>query len=167
MNESYCSVIQICVLITSRMVDSLETTSSLDRPWYLRDRLLNDRRVDGCAGVHLGYSLKSGWKLYNCNATMTVLLCSFRLRFLYLAFILGDPNTLSEVQQSHYTNASWTTEKDHLHWDKSLRARYNYKVGINRNCDHIFLSRIVTYIRPCFHLVLRCVLVDSITSRWR
>lgn len=54
MNKSYCSVIQICVLITSRMVDSLETTSSLDRPWYLRDRLLNDRRVDGCAGVHSG-----------------------------------------------------------------------------------------------------------------
>lgn len=55
MNESYCPIIQICVLITSRMVDSLETTSSLDRPWYLRDR-----RFVGCSFWATVWNLAEG-----------------------------------------------------------------------------------------------------------
>lgn len=72
-NESYCSVIQICVLITSRMVDSLETTSSLERSCYIETDCWMTGVLLALLEFILGYCLKSGWKLYHFSATITVL----------------------------------------------------------------------------------------------
>ncbi len=72
-NESYSSVIPICVLITSRMVDSLKTTSSLDRSCYIETDCWMTGVLLAVLAFILGYCLKSSWKLYHFSGTMTVL----------------------------------------------------------------------------------------------
>lgn len=149
-NESYCSVIQICVLITSRMVDSLETTSRVDQPWYLRDR-----RFVGCSFWATVWNLAE-----SCTS----------LGFLYLVFILSDPNTLSEMQCDNREGPPSSHAMLNL-WDNILRARYNYKGGINRNCDK-FVFCIATYIRVKWRAGLdlsfdNCCDFMQVTDCWR